>query len=96
MSLARGQRSVPALRHYLLTWVALLVLLLIAVVTAYIPLGVVNVALNLGIAVAKALLVMVVFMELGASRPVVRLAAAAGFFWLALLFVLTLADYATR
>jgi len=96
MNSVRGQRSAPALRRYVLTWAVLLALLLVAVGTAYIPLGVVNVGLNLGIAVVKALLVMVVFMELGASRPVVRLAAAAGFFWLALLFILTLADYATR
>ncbi len=96
MSPAAGQNHSPGARQYVLTWVALLVLLLVAVGTAYIPLGVVNVGLNLGIAVVKALLVMVVFMHLGISRPVVRLAAVAGFFWLALLFILTLAEYVTR
>jgi cytochrome c oxidase subunit 4 len=84
------------LRRYILTWLGLLGLLLLTLGTALIPLGALNVALNLGISVAKTLLVMVIFMHLDSSSPALRLAAATGFVWLLLLFILTLGDYLTR
>ena len=49
-----------------------------------------------GVSVAKILLIMTVFMHLRQENPLVRLAAAAGFFWLLLMFTLTLSDYLTR
>lgn len=88
--------AVPPVRRYVLTWLSLLMLLLLTLGTAYIPLGAVNVALNLGISVLKTLLVMIVFMHLAASPPLIRLAAGAGFFWLSLLLALSLSDYLTR
>jgi cytochrome c oxidase subunit 4 len=88
--------STAPLRRYLLAWLALLGLLLLTVGTALIPLGALNVALNLGISVAKTLLVMVIFMHLDSGSPTIRLAAATGFVWLMLLFILTLGDYLTR
>lgn len=88
--------STTPLRHYILAWLGLLGLLLLTVGTALIPLGALNVALNLGISVAKTLLVMVIFMHLDSSNPTIRLAAATGFVWLMLLFILTLGDYLTR
>lgn len=90
-----GSRA-PSLRRYLLTWVALLALLALTLGVAYVPLGAVNVALNIGIAGAKALLVMAVFMHLSGAGAVNRLAAAAGFLWLLILLGPTLGDYLTR
>jgi cytochrome c oxidase subunit 4 len=83
-------------RRYVLAWLGLLALLLITVGTALVPLGALNVALNLGISVAKTLLVMIIFMHLDSGSPAIRLAAATGFVWLLLLFILTLGDYLTR
>jgi cytochrome c oxidase subunit 4 len=91
-----ADESAAPVRRYVLVWLALLGLLLLTLGTALIPLGALNVALNLAISVVKTLLVMIVFMHLDTGRPVIRLAAAAGFLWLLLLFTLTLGDYLTR
>ena len=45
---------------------------------------------------AKALIVLVMFMELKGSSGLVRTFAAAGFFWLLIMIALTTADYAHR
>ena len=47
---------------------------------------------GLVIAAIKVTFVVVIFMGLGHSSALVRVAAAAGVFWLAILFVLTLTD----
>ncbi|WP_185999030.1 cytochrome C oxidase subunit IV family protein [Novosphingobium aerophilum] len=49
-----------------------------------------------GIASAKAALILWFFMELRQEGGLARLAAIAGFVWLAILFTLTAADYLTR
>jgi cytochrome c oxidase subunit 4 len=59
---------------------------------AHLPLGGFNVVVGLAIAGIKVALVVVIFMGLGRSASLIRLAAAAGVFWLAILFVLTLTD----
>jgi cytochrome c oxidase subunit 4 len=63
---------------------------------AYVPLGHVNWAVGLAIAVTKALLVLIVFMELREGPSLKWAFAGAGFFWLAILFFLSATDYATR
>jgi cytochrome c oxidase subunit 4 len=78
------------------TWMALLVLLAATFALAHVPLGGWNTATALAIAVAKALLVALVFMQLRGSSALVALFAAAGIAWLAILFGLSAADYATR
>ncbi len=74
-------------------WLALMVLLAATTASAFVPLGALNLPISLAIAVMKALIVLLVFMELRASRPLVRSFAAAGFFWLLIMIVLTGADY---
>jgi len=74
-------------------WLALMVLLALTTGLAFVPLGSANLFVSLGIAVAKALLVLIVFMELKGSSSLIRAAAAAGFFWLAIMIALTSADY---
>ena len=88
--------SPPSLRSQLGALGALLALLAATASLAYVPLGLFNTVLALTISVAKALVVMLVFMRLRSARPVIRLAATAGFLWLGLLFLITLADYLTR
>ena len=87
---------IAAARTYVLVWLGLITLLLLTLGSAYLPLGWLNGVVNLAIAVAKALLVMIFFMHLRSSHYVLKIAAAAGFFWLALLIGLSLADFLAR
>jgi cytochrome c oxidase subunit 4 len=87
---------VPPVRTYVLVWVALIVLLLLTLGSAYVPLGRFNAAINLAIAAAKALLVAFFFMHLRSAHSMLRIAATAGFFWLAILIGLSLTDFAVR
>jgi cytochrome c oxidase subunit 4 len=86
----------PSLRSNLWVLAALLALLALSVVTALMHLGPFNVVANIGIAVAKALLVMTFFMRLNTDSPLLRIVAGAGFAWLAVLIALSLADVLTR
>lgn len=83
-------------RRNLLIWAALLVLLGLTFGLAYVPLGPFNAVTALGIAAIKAGLVAILFMGLHRSGSLIRLAAAAGLFWLVILFALTLSDFLTR
>lgn len=88
--------SAPSLRSQLGTLAGLLLLLAATAAFAYVPLGAFNTVLALSISVGKTLLVMIFFMRLRSESPVVRLFAMAGFVWLAMMFLVTLADYLTR
>ena len=79
-----------------LAWVGLLALLAATLILAYVPMGSLNLAAGLGISVLKTALVAVLFMKLMDSHHLVRFTAAAGLFWLALLFALGATDYLTR
>lgn len=83
-------------RTYVLVWLALIGLLAVTLASAYVPLGWANSAINLAIAVAKALLVAFFFMHLRSAHYMLRIAAMAGFFWLAILIGLSLTDFAIR
>lgn len=74
-------------------WLALILLLAATTASAFVPLGNFNLPVSLTIAVIKALIVLLFFMELRASRGLVRAFAAAGFFWLLIMITLTGADY---
>jgi cytochrome c oxidase subunit 4 len=79
-------------------YVALLVLLVATVGAASLP-GhhtLLNNVIALTIAVVKAVLVMLYFMHVRYSTRLTWLWAAAGFFWLVIMFILTLGDYFTR
>ena len=75
-----------------LIWVALLALLFTSLGTAYIPLGRWNTFIGIAIALVKAGLVAVLFMELFRSRALIRLAGAAGLLFVSVLFCLTTLD----
>lgn len=86
----------PSLRNQLGVLVALLILLLLSAGSALLSLGAFNTVANLGIAAAKVALVMVFFMRLRSSSPLVRIVSLAGFAWLSMLIVLSVADFLTR
>jgi cytochrome c oxidase subunit 4 len=56
----------------------------------------VHLAVALAIAVTKAIMIGAIFMNLRKSHSLNRVFAAAGVFWLAILFTLSLNDYLTR
>ena len=84
------------LRTYLLTWIALLVLVALTAGSAFVKLGSFNIVVSLCIAIAKAALVMGLFMELRREHGTTIVFAIAGFFWLILLIAPTLSDIVTR
>jgi cytochrome c oxidase subunit 4 len=77
-------------------WAALICLLALTTGLAFVPLGPAQLGVSLAIAATKALLVLLLFMELKASSGLVRVFAAAGFFWLLIMIALTSADYIHR
>ncbi len=83
-------------RTVLKCWAALMGLLVLTTGLAFVPLGTANLFVSLAIAITKASLVLLVFMELRASSGLVRVFACAGFFWLLILIGLTSADYTHR
>jgi cytochrome c oxidase subunit IV len=83
-------------RALVLVWLSLLALLGLTVFVAYLPLGAINTVAALAIATLKALLVAAVFMELRERDALMMSFAGAGFFWLAILLWLALADFLTR
>ncbi len=72
------------------------VLLAISIAAAFMPINGYNTAVNLTIAAIMALIGLLFFMDLIHDTVLLRLAAAAGFFWLIIMFPLTFADYFTR
>lgn len=82
-----------------LLWIyALLVVLLAATLgIAYLPVsGWLKALAGMVVAMAKAILIALYFMDIRYQSGLVRVFAGAGVLWLLLLFVLTAADYLTR
>lgn len=82
----------PLFRVYL----ALVTLLALTAGLDFLPLGPFNLVLAIAIAIAKAVLIGLFFMELRTERRLVWLFAGTGLFWLGILFSLSLSDYFTR
>jgi len=83
-------------KTYYSVFAGLMVLLAATVAIAYIHLGEWNVVAALTIAFIKATLIILYFMHVKYSSRLLWIFVAAGFFWLAILFALTSADYLTR
>ena len=71
-------------------------MLLLSLVLAYVPMGLFTPTAGIVIAFVKAGLVILLFMELATSKPLIRLAALAGVVFLVAMFALTLADVLSR
>ena len=80
----------------LLAWMALLVLLALELGGSYLPLPAAMRPLLLVVAVAMAGVIATAFMEVGEGPSVIRLFAAGGLLWLAILLVLGSLDPLTR
>lgn len=83
-------------RTYYAIFGALIALTGLTVAVAYFDLGAFNTVVAMAIAVLKATLVVLFFMHVRYSTRLTWVFAAAGFFWLVILILLTLSDYVSR
>jgi len=83
-------------RRLVFVWLILLLLLGGNIALAFVGLSVLAPVAHIAVAATMAVTVLVIFMELDRGVSLFWVFAGAGFFWLALLFVLTAADYLTR
>ena len=79
-----------------IAWLALLVLFAGTLGSAYLPLGAGNVAVNLFIAAVMIAVLATFLMDLRHATMLTRIVAAAGLFWVVLMFALTFSDYLSR
>ena len=77
-------------------WLVLLALLTLSIASAYVPLGVYNLATNLATGAIMIVLLVIFLMDLRRANAVLRLIAGAGLFWTIFMFVLTFTDYLSR
>jgi cytochrome c oxidase subunit 4 len=83
-------------KTYVGIFIALLVLTALTTGVAFMDLGPFNTVVALTVAVVKMLLVILFFMHVKYSSGLTRIVIVAGFFFLAILVSLTLADEVTR
>jgi cytochrome c oxidase subunit IV len=75
---------------------ALMVLTAVTVAVAFIDLGILNFPVALTIAITKATLVVLYFMHVKYSSGLTKLIVGSAFFFLIILFALTMTDYLSR
>ena len=92
----QGATHLVPIRVYLTIFAILMVLTTITVSVSYLDLGPFNTLVAIVIAVTKMMLVILYFMHVRYSSRLTWAVVAGGFFWLALLLLLTLGDYLTR
>ncbi len=87
---------ITPVRTLVAVWVTLLVMTYLTYIVATYDFGWMNTPIAIGIAIFKASLVVIIFMGVRYNTPLTKLVAVAGFFWLLILFGMTLNDYLTR
>ena len=81
---------------YWIIIIALMVLLIVTVIAAFLPLGPLNMPVAMLIASIKATLVILYFMHVKFSSRLTKVFVAGSFLWLLILFGMTFMDYQTR
>ena len=81
---------------YYAVFAALMVGTALTVAVAFVDLGAMNNVVMLTIACVKALLVILFFMHVRWSTRLTWLVVASGFFWLLIMFSVTMTDFLTR
>jgi cytochrome c oxidase subunit 4 len=87
---------VVPVRTYLVIFLALMAGTALTVMAAHQDFGMWNTPIALAIAVVKAVLVILFFMHVKYNTRLTQLVAASGFFFLLILFGITLLDYVAR
>ncbi len=88
--------KVVPVRTYIAVWIAVMVLALATIWAATLELGPFHTVVALGIAIAKAVLIILYFMHMRYSTGMTRLVFVAGLLWLGILLVGTMDDFVTR
>jgi cytochrome c oxidase subunit 4 len=91
-----AHEHVVPLRTNLIVFAALMGLLVLTVAVAFLDLGAVGLAIAMAIATIKAVLIILYFMHVRYGGRLQWIFASAAFFWLAILILITMSDYATR
>lgn len=94
--MSEHKQHISPLSEYLAIFIALMGLTGLTVWAAFQDVGAYNDLVAMSIAVTKVLLVVLYFMHLKYSSKLTWIFAGAGFFWLFILFGLTLSDYLSR
>ena len=94
--MSAGSDHVDSLKLYFAVFATLMVLTALTVWVAFIDLGAMNTVVALGVAVTKATLVILFFMHVKYSSRLTWLVVASGFFFLAIMLALTMADVVSR
>jgi len=87
---------ITPVRTYVFVFVSLIAMTLLTVFVARHDYGGLNTPVALGIAVLKASLVVIYFMGVRYNTPLTKVVVVSGFFWLLILFGLTMGDYVSR
>ncbi|HLI85016.1 MAG TPA: cytochrome C oxidase subunit IV family protein [Bryobacteraceae bacterium] len=87
---------IDSVKTYAVILVALLCLTILTAFVATIDLGPLNIIVALSIAVAKMLLVVLVFMHVRFSTRLTRVVLVGGLLWLAILLLFAFTDFNTR
>lgn len=87
---------ISPVRMYVAIVSLLFVMTVVTVLVAFVELGALNTPVALAIAIFKATMVVLFFMHVRYNTPLMWVFAGAGFFWLLIMFSLTLQDYMTR
>ena len=87
---------ITPVRTYVTIFLALLVLTAATYLVATQDFGWMNTPIALAVALLKASLVVIYFMGVRYNTPLTKVVVVGGFFWLFILFGLTLNDYLTR
>lgn len=90
-----SQQVVP-IKVYAAVFAALLALTITTVAVSKLELGEYNFVAAMAIAVVKATLVIVFFMDVRRASSLTKLFVGAGLFWMAILLVFVLSDYLSR
>lgn len=90
--MSTGHQLLPA-RVYVFNALALGALMLVTVGAYYVEFGRFAFAVALCIAMLKATLIILIFMNVKYSSSMTKLFAAAGFFWFLILIAFTMADF---
>jgi cytochrome c oxidase subunit 4 len=87
---------IESAKNYILVFLGLIVLTVATTAVAFVDLGRFNVAVALGIATCKMLLVALFFMHVKHSSALTKLILVGALLWLAIMIGFTMADFNTR
>ena len=90
------QHHIPTKASLVGVFAALMVLTVATVLVSRLDLGNLNLPVALAVAVTKALLVILLFMEVKYSPKLVQVTAALGFVFFAIMILYTMTDYLSR